>query len=632
MAESSSKLINMLILKSKETTYNCECTFSKNSIVIGRSTALEGISPDFCLDFDEDVDIEHAKLWQSQNKWFIKDSESSAGTCVDNYYLRNDESLLVCPGQIIKTGNTLWTFFTNEWIYCIHGGLLLYCKFSEIFSYLMHHCKMKVIDKVYATNVHSCTSESVDLIFEIQGYSDPFQVRIPPIKANTAQVVDVDRLLLRYENKEYLRMQLRPDTGVLTLKVKGSSNVTINKSITILGYRDWPHLPVFRKTIAAFVSCWNPLIVYATVRCQTIGKAANDFSSLIKSREPGLEIKIMNVLYDFFCMHRDIYYERPTVTNIGGNGTAFQLIKTPDRIFFPDAFGKTGRGTCLDLTLMMAGCLENIGLSPLVIFTGLHEDKPNHALLGCFVGVAGHEQVISDISSLKAKSGAGIIVLLECTGFAKGGLLLDNKVSFLESTAYAKKNLEAAKWACAVNIKALRNSIPVMENQMEPEASRIVYEAIKLSTDKNRDQVQTDNLFYGVLKTGGMVAKWLFEHAELDLNEKLLEFENCFSNWNSASPLMFTESYNSCMNDAKKLSDKSGFTCIREQDIIWAILKNKKDIINNMSGYQENTSNDTFINKCFKAGIDLKKLSDIFQAAFPYKNDRIASKMTGTKI
>ena len=51
-----------------------------------------------------------------------------------------------------------------------------------------------------------------------------------------------------------------------------------------------------------------------------------------------------------------------------------QVIRTPEELLSPGGLG----GPCLDLVLLMASCLERVGLHPLVIII----DNPPHAILG----------------------------------------------------------------------------------------------------------------------------------------------------------------------------------------------------------------------------------------------------------
>jgi hypothetical protein len=58
-----------------------------------------------------------------------------------------------------------------------------------------------------------------------------------------------------------------------------------------------------------------------------------------------------------------------------------QKVRLPHQVLLDDA-GRHGEGTCLDLALLVAACLENLGVQPLVAILDLGEWW--HALVGCW--------------------------------------------------------------------------------------------------------------------------------------------------------------------------------------------------------------------------------------------------------
>ena len=114
----------------------------------------------------------------------------------------------------------------------------------------------------------------------------------------------------------------------------------------------------------------------------------------------------------------------------------------------PASFEKTGQrvrlaqqvlaqklGTCLDLSLLMASCLESCGLHPLVLLL------KGHAMAGCWLTNKYYNHTVGDDASLLLKSAAnGIneLVLLDATALTSGSGNFEDAVDAAEKRLLSK--------------------------------------------------------------------------------------------------------------------------------------------------------------------------------------------------
>lgn len=132
------------------------------------------------------------------------------------------------------------------------------------------------------------------------------------------------------------------------------------------------------------------------------------------------------------------------------------------RVRLPHVVLEQKQGTCLDLAVLYAACLEAAGLHPLIIF------KKGHAYGGCWL----EEETFADcaeddISALEKRTAGGSeeILLVECTDFTAG-----KKIDFDRALKHGKDHLlQISEFACVIDVCRTRGSgirpIPVRLEQ-----------------------------------------------------------------------------------------------------------------------------------------------------------------------
>ena len=113
-------------------------------------------------------------------------------------------------------------------------------------------------------------------------------------------------------------------------------------------------------------------------------------------------------------------------------------------------------GTCMDLTLLYAACLESLGLHPLLVM------MDGHIFAGVWLRersaeeLKSHSMVIESVRELRMRcdNGSDELTFVECTSFCAG-----KEVDFEDSERMAKQMLaEADMFRYAVDVACARNS------------------------------------------------------------------------------------------------------------------------------------------------------------------------------
>ena len=193
--------------------------------------------------------------------------------------------------------------------------------------------------------------------------------------------------------------------------------------VTLLPYDFWEGVNESPELLASFVVPNHPAIRPTLQRASEILGAWTGSPALdgYQSGDPNRSKLMMAAVYDAIAGEGLTYANPPA--SFADRG---QRVRLPEDIL-------SGRlATCLDAALLYAGCLEAVGLRPLVV---LHD---GHAYSGAWLVEKSSPYPVNDDPALLRKSGAaGIdeLVLVETTGFLKGnGFSFDTAVSTANGT------------------------------------------------------------------------------------------------------------------------------------------------------------------------------------------------------
>jgi hypothetical protein len=228
---------------------------------------------------------------------------------------------------------------------------------------------------------------------------------------------------------------------------------------------------------------------------------------------------------------------------------------------------------------LVSGCLENVGLCPLIIFTG-KESAPEHAFAGCWVGSTPGPRPVVDRDTLIRESDRGNLLVLECTGVAEGVPWEKGRLSFQEAEKSAEEQLHSAAWACAVDVGALRpprGTITPMDSALQPEVAK-AYEAAKgFARSKRGRTIGTLHLLYGILSSEGELIRELLAELGLQAERVREELDRAIQQGTGTGAPVETRNVTQIRSIAEGEARRSGSSSVREAELLWAFLERCED-------------------------------------------------------
>ncbi len=214
------------------------------------------------------------------------------------------------------------------------------------------------------------------------------------------------------------------------------------KEIEVLPYDQWQGILLLPELLAAFIMPNLPQITELTVKASKfLQKWKGDPSFTGYQSNDINEVKIQAAALYAVLQELNIAYTMPPASfeRMG------QRIRTPQEVI------QNKQGTCLDLTVLYASCLEAVGIHSIVIVI------KGHAFAGYWLEDKTFADVtIDDCSAIKKRINYDIneIGLVECTDFVAG-----KNVSFDFTEKHAKENLSNDKdFELAIDIQRTRES------------------------------------------------------------------------------------------------------------------------------------------------------------------------------
>jgi len=204
----------------------------------------------------------------------------------------------------------------------------------------------------------------------------------------------------------------------LTERINGTLAVTISddsgiiagekRELSFLSYDEWSGSSVFPELLAAFVTPNHP---YITEIIKIAGVLLADWTGSpsfkgYQSKNPNYVRKQMAAIYGALQRENIAYCMPPA---------SFE--KSGQRVRLCGAIKEQRLGTCLDLALLYAGCLEAAGLHPMIVLI------KGHAFAGCWLEEECFAECVQDdVSAITKRIAPGIneMCVVEATAFTSG--------------------------------------------------------------------------------------------------------------------------------------------------------------------------------------------------------------------
>lgn len=217
---------------------------------------------------------------------------------------------------------------------------------------------------------------------------------------------------------------------------------TEDVGIDLLAYDEWSGVELMPEIIAAFITPNHPKIAEITGKASEYLYKWNGSPSFTGyQRQNPNEVKKQMAAVFAALQEQNIAYNMPPAS--------YECVG--QRVRLPDSVLGQKCGTCLDLSVLYASCLEAVGLNPFIVFI------KGHAFCGCWLeDETFPECMTDDVSAVSKRTAEGIeeISLVECTDFVAG-----KAVEFDKAEKHAKDHLiEPRDFQCAIDVKRARGS------------------------------------------------------------------------------------------------------------------------------------------------------------------------------
>lgn len=264
---------------------------------------------------------------------------------------------------------------------------------------------------IRSITVHNESEEALsDLTLRISfepEFAKEFTYPVPAIPAGKSVEISPVKIIL---STEYLFSLTEKMVGSITVEVlsKEESIYKFVSDIELLAYDQWSGLRIMPELIAAFVTPNHPRV------SEVLNKAGGylrlwtgspSFTGY-QTKNPDNVKKQMAAVYAALQSLNIAYSNPPASYEDMGQ-----------RIRMPHVVISQKLGTCLDLSVLYASCLEAAGLFPLIAF------RHGHAYAGCRLSEETFADcIVDDISAFEKRlvKGSEELLFVECTDFTAG--------------------------------------------------------------------------------------------------------------------------------------------------------------------------------------------------------------------
>ena len=309
-------------------------------------------------------------------------------------------------------------------------------------NFAMQQNYIPVIRSIKINNSGDCDTENLKLTVSFEPeFARCFEAEIAAITAGSTVEISPVKIVL---STDYLFSLTEKLMGNVHIQIASGTEVlfSCDNPIELLAYDQWTGAMIMPEMIAAFVTPNHPKV------SEIISKASVYLQNWCDSPSfTGYQSKNPNIVK----MQAAAIYAALQAESIAYTMPPAGFEKSGQRIRLSENVLTEKHGTCLDLSVLYASCLEAAGLNPLIVFLQGH----------AFGGVWLEEETFAecaeeDASSVAKRAAAGIdrLCLVECTDFTAG-----KSVDFSQSEKHGLTNLDnPSEFEFAIDISRCRGS------------------------------------------------------------------------------------------------------------------------------------------------------------------------------
>jgi hypothetical protein len=281
-------------------------------------------------------------------------------------------------------------------------------------NYALAHCGQPLIPALEIQN--ASYEDAKDVLIKAwlaTDYGEPWQKTIPVIPARKGHVepnivIPLTKSRLQ-EVREAEKANLRIDV------VSEGTPFSETCSLEVLAYNEWYYHPRIAGLMACFVQPNTDAVEKIISLTRDRMKKEFKETSLdgYQSGDPKKVVQMLEALYLTLQKDLQLTYINPPPSFEGGVDLPDGTFTLSQKVFFPEQIFKHRRGTCLDLALLCAACVERMGLNPVCFLIR------GHAFFGAWLQeVALQEPVVKDHADIEIYVAKGLLYPLNSTTFA----------------------------------------------------------------------------------------------------------------------------------------------------------------------------------------------------------------------
>ncbi len=324
----------------------------------------------------------------------------------------------------------------------MNGDIKIEVQSAGVFNFAMQQNYIPLIRSIEIVNPGETAAEGIKVtaVFEPE-FAKPYEYTVQYAEAGRTTEITPVKLTL---STDYLFSLTEKTAGNIHISAEKDGELLAEKDVPveILAYDEWSGAMMMPELVSAFMSPNHPLV------SEVISKASVHLQKWSGSPSfTGYQSEDPNVVKQ----QAAAVYAALQEENIAYIVPPASFEKSGQRVRLPYTVLTEKHGTCLDLALLFASCLEQIGLNPLIVLIKGH----------CFAGFWLEDETFADcaeddVSALKKRAAEGIdkICVTECTDFVAG-----KSVDFAHAESHALARLtEDADFLYAVDVRRCRGS------------------------------------------------------------------------------------------------------------------------------------------------------------------------------
>lgn len=393
------------------------------------------------------------------------------------------------------------------------AGVHVQVEHASAICFAMEQTGVPIVQRVVVRNESAevLTGATLHLSLEpalAEGASQPIPV-LRPGEQHSTGAIDLPLSAGRLRNvleAERARLAWSLRKGEVTL-AEGSSE------LEVLAYNEWPGLRAPPSLLACFATPNAPTTSALLQHISRILQASTGNSAIdgYQAKSPARAFAQVQALYD--CVQ---------AIGLSYSGVPASFESAGQKIRTADILARDRVGNCLDLTLFVTGCLEQMGLAPLIVLFKGHAVPAVWLLDDRFP-----EGVLHDAARLRNAIDLGYLIAFDAT------VLVDaEKPSLAHARKAAEDRLaDDAQLECAIDVRVARRAgflpislrdpsklhagdVVIADLASEPRVSKVPAEAGGPVSSRTRGQDPIRDRF----------RQWADQLLDLSLRNKLLNF------------------------------------------------------------------------------------------------------------